>query len=44
MNGNQRENVVTESSQRDAPQEAQPAAPQVNDDDDDGNGENDVLS
>ena len=43
LNGNQRENVVSESSQRDSPQTAQPAAPQVNDDDDDGNGENDVL-
>ena len=44
MNGNQRENVVTEISQRGAPQAAQPSAPQLYDDDDDDNGDNDVLS
>ena len=43
-NGNKRENIVTESSQRDDPQAAQPAAPQVNDDDDDGNRDNNVLT
>ena len=42
-NGTQRANVTTESFQRDDPQEAHPAAPQVNDNYDDGNGDDDVL-
>ena len=43
-NGTQRENVVTGSSQHDAPQEAQPATPQANDDNGDyGNSNNNVL-
>ena len=44
MNGNQRENVVTESYQRDDPLAAQSEAPQVNDDDNDDNYSGNVLS
>ena len=44
MNGNQIENVVTESYQRDDSLAAQPAAPQVNDDDDDENYSGNILS